>query len=57
MHYRHTLKLGFKTDTTQQCYINNPNPLFSKVHLTDLNLNNFKVVEAMGFKIIALRSP
>jgi hypothetical protein len=36
---------------------NNPNPQFSKVHLTTLNLNNFKIVEAMGLKIIALRTP
>jgi hypothetical protein len=28
--------------------INNPNPQFSKVHLTTLNLNNFKMIEAMG---------
>jgi hypothetical protein len=36
---------------------NNPNPQFSKAHLTTLNLNNFKIVEAMGLKIIALRAP
>jgi hypothetical protein len=37
--------------------INNPNPQFSSAHLTDLDLNNFKTIEAMGLKIIALRSP
>jgi hypothetical protein len=26
---------------------NNPNPQFSKAHLTSLNLNNFKIIEAM----------
>jgi hypothetical protein len=40
--------------TTEQ---NNPNPQFSKAHLMNLNLNNFKMVEAMGLKIIALRPP
>jgi hypothetical protein len=38
-------------------YTNNPNPLLSKAHLTTLNLSNFKMVEAMGLKIIASRSP
>jgi hypothetical protein len=40
--------------------LNNPNPLFSKVewcryynHLTTLNLSHFKVVEAMGLKLVA----
>jgi hypothetical protein len=37
--------------------INNPNPQFSKAHLTILNLNNFKMIEVMGLKIIASRSP
>jgi len=37
--------------------INNPNPQFSKAHLTTLNLSNFKMIEAMGLKIIASRSP
>jgi hypothetical protein len=37
--------------------INNPNPLLSKAHLTDMNINNFKMIEAMGLKIIASRSP
>jgi hypothetical protein len=27
--------------------INNPNSLLSKAHLTNLNLNNFKTIEAM----------
>jgi hypothetical protein len=35
----------------------NPNPQFSKAHLTNLNLNNLKMIEAMGLKIIASRSP
>jgi hypothetical protein len=35
--------------------INNPNPQFSKAHLTILNLNNFKMIEVMGLKIIASR--
>jgi hypothetical protein len=34
----------------------NPNPQCSKAHLTTLNLN-FKMIEAMGLKIIASRSP
>jgi hypothetical protein len=33
------------------------NPLLSNTHLINLNLNNFKMVEAMGLKIIASRSP
>jgi hypothetical protein len=37
--------------------INNPNPLFSKAHLTTVNLNNFKMIEAMGLKIIAPKFP
>jgi hypothetical protein len=36
--------------------INNPNPQFSKAHLTTLNLNNFKMIEGMGLKIL-LRGP
>jgi hypothetical protein len=35
----------------------NTNPQFSKPHLTILNLNNFKIIEAMGLAIIASRSP
>jgi hypothetical protein len=35
----------------------NPNPLLSKAHLTNLNLNNFKMIEAVGLKIIVSRSP
>jgi hypothetical protein len=34
----------------------NPITLLSKARLTNLNLNNFKMVEAMGLKIIACRS-
>jgi hypothetical protein len=30
----------------------NPNPQFSKAHLANLNLNNFKTFEAMGLKIL-----
>jgi hypothetical protein len=37
--------------------INNANPQFSKAHLTNLNLNNFKVIEAMGLKITVARFP
>jgi hypothetical protein len=37
--------------------VNNPNPLLSKAHLTTLNINKFKMIEAMGLKIIASRSP
>jgi hypothetical protein len=37
--------------------INNPNPRFRKAGLTTLNLNNFKMIEAMGLKIIASRFP
>jgi hypothetical protein len=36
--------------------INNPNPLLSKAHLTTLNLNIFKVIEAVGLRFIASRS-
>jgi hypothetical protein len=32
--------------------INNPKPEFSKVHLTALNPNNFKMIEAMGLKLL-----
>jgi hypothetical protein len=35
----------------------NPNTLLSKAYVTNLNLNNFKIVETMGIKIIAARSP
>jgi hypothetical protein len=35
----------------------NPKPKFSKAYLTALNLSNFKMIEAVGLKIIALRSP
>jgi hypothetical protein len=37
--------------------INNPNTLLSKVHLTNLNLIHFKIVETMGTKITASKSP
>jgi hypothetical protein len=30
----------------------NPNPHFSKAHLTILNLYNFKIIKAMGLKIL-----
>jgi hypothetical protein len=33
----------------------NPNPQFSRAHLATLNLNNFKLIEAMGLKINASR--
>jgi hypothetical protein len=35
----------------------NPNPHFSKAHLTILNLNNFKMIEATRLKIITSMSP
>jgi len=35
----------------------NPDYLLISAHLTNLNLNNFKMIEAMGLKIIASRSP
>jgi hypothetical protein len=35
----------------------NPNTEFSKAHLTTINLNNFKMIEAMGLKINESRSP
>jgi hypothetical protein len=35
----------------------NPNPQFSKAHLTTSNTNYFKIIGAMGLKIIALTSP
>jgi hypothetical protein len=31
--------------------------LIISIQLTNLNLNHFKIVEAMGLKIIASRSP
>jgi hypothetical protein len=34
----------------------NPNTQFSKAHLTNLKFSNFQMTEAMGLKIIALRS-
>jgi hypothetical protein len=37
--------------------INNPNTLLSKDHFANLNLNNFKMIEAIGLKIIAWRFP
>jgi hypothetical protein len=36
---------------------NNPNPQFSRAHLTTLKLSNFKINEAIGLKITAMRSP
>jgi hypothetical protein len=35
---------------------NNPNPEFSKTHLTNMNLNNFKAIGSRELKIIASRS-
>jgi hypothetical protein len=35
----------------------NPNPLLSKAHLTTLNIDTFKMIEALGLKIIASKSP
>jgi hypothetical protein len=36
--------------------IKNPNPQFSEGHVTTLNFNNFKKIEAMGLKITTPRS-
>jgi hypothetical protein len=30
----------------------NPNPQFSKAHLTNFNPNNCKMIEAMGLKVL-----
>jgi hypothetical protein len=30
----------------------NPNPQFTKAHLTNLNLDNFKMIEVMGLKLL-----
>jgi hypothetical protein len=35
----------------------NPNPLPNKAHLIKLSINKFKMIEAMGLKITAPRSP
>jgi hypothetical protein len=35
---------------------NNNKHTISKAHLITLNLNSFKMIEALGIKIIALRS-
>jgi hypothetical protein len=35
----------------------NPNQLLISAHLTNSNLNNFKMIEAMGLEITASRSP
>jgi hypothetical protein len=32
--------------------INNTNSQFSRAHLTTLNLNNLKIIEAMGIKLL-----
>jgi hypothetical protein len=37
--------------------INNPNPQFSKVNLTNLRLNNFKIIKAMGLKRLLRQGP
>jgi hypothetical protein len=37
--------------------MNNKNAQFTKAHVTILKLNNFKMIAAMGLKIIASRSP
>jgi hypothetical protein len=38
-------------------HINNSNPQFRKAHLTTLNLNNCKMIEAVGLKTIAVGCP
>jgi hypothetical protein len=40
--------LPYNKELAVPWYINNPYPQFSKAHLTTLNLNNFKMIEAMG---------
>jgi hypothetical protein len=35
----------------------NPNPLLRKAHLICLNLSSFKMIEAMGLKVIASGFP
>jgi hypothetical protein len=40
--------------TMEHKHANTP---LSKSHLTNLNLNNFKIIEAMGLKIIVSMSP
>jgi hypothetical protein len=37
--------------------MNNPNPQFNKAHLANLNLSNFKMIEAMELKSISPRFP
>jgi len=37
--------------------MNNPNPLFSKAHLTASKFNNFKMVETMGLKSYGIEVP
>jgi hypothetical protein len=37
--------------------INNTNAEFSKAHLTDLKLDNFKMIEALGLNIISSMCP
>jgi hypothetical protein len=41
----------------EKSYLNNPNPLLSKAHFTNLNLSHFKMFEAMGLTIVVSRSP
>jgi hypothetical protein len=36
----------------QKHNLNNPNPQFSKAYLTLWNLNNFKMIEAMGLNLL-----
>jgi hypothetical protein len=35
----------------------NPNPQFRKAHLTNLNNNNFKMIEFIGLKINGIEVP
>jgi hypothetical protein len=35
----------------------NPNPQFNKAHLTALNINNFKTIEAVGLKNYCIEVP
>jgi hypothetical protein len=42
--------------TMEHTHTHNPNAQFNKDYLINMNLNNFKLIEAMGLKIIVSRS-
>jgi hypothetical protein len=37
--------------------MSNPNPLLGKAYLRNLNLNNLKIIEAMGFRNNCIKVP